>query len=290
MSYRILPPHLHATADAAVQYFRKNHGVTHVAVEAEIDRDIRYRPTLTGQMRDAHLLAVEVTDGRYTDALDAFVLDCERLALPVKLVVAIPRGTTPPEFNDMLRKARRSGVGILEVDSNGGNTFCSPLSLSLSGVRRIQMTRFPAKYRQALAEAEETFLNGDPAKGCGRVYDELEGLSRSVAKRVARRGLWKALKPGESRPKVNLEVGPWSDVLELLRDHLAFGSVPAGKPRLSPSLIAKVIGITPHRNDSGHKPRKRAQLIKRDRELRTRFEHAVDTLEEFIRATASLRP
>ncbi len=289
MNYRILPPHLHSTADAAIRFFRNNEGVTGVQIETSIDNDIRFRPTIIGKMRDHHMLSVEVTDSGYTSALDEFVLDCERRGLPVRLYIAIPRGADLAEFQHMVKRAQNRGVGVVEVDERGGNVMFRPLSLSLTGVRRVNVQRFPMKYRQALSEAQQTFLGGDPVKGCGCIYDELESLSRRIAQRVDQRGLWKRLKGAQRRPKVNFEIGPWQRVLTVLREHFAYSKIPPGQARLNETLLAQVIGLTPYRNESGHKPRRLSDLISRDRQLRTRFEHAVDTLESLVKASKFLR-
>jgi hypothetical protein len=49
-----------------------------------------------------------------------------------------------------------------------------------------------------------------------------------------------------------------------------------------------MLGVTPHRNESGHKPKNQQQLTKRDMQLRTRFEGAADLLSEFLTAAKSL--
>jgi len=49
-------------------------------------------------------------------------------------------------------------------------------------------------------------------------------------------------------------------------------------PKVSRPLLARILGITEHRNELGHKPRNRAARVKRDQELRTRFEAAADLL------------
>jgi hypothetical protein len=47
--------------------------------------------------------------------------------------------------------------------------------------------------------------------------------------------------------------------------------------------------MTTHRNESGHKPDSLKVLAKRDRELRTRFESAADTLFDLIQQSRHLR-
>jgi hypothetical protein len=63
-------------------------------------------------------------------------------------------------------------------------------------------------------------------------------------------------------------------------DHLDQQTCPA----LSMPLLARVLSVAPHRNDTGHKITSLNQLIKRDTELKTRFESATDLLLELITA------
>lgn len=63
----------------------------------------------------------------------------------------------------------------------------------------------------------------------------------------------------------------------------------ANCPGLTPAFLARIHGVTPHRNESGHKPANEELLKKRDRELRTRFESAVDLLGDLIVAVKPLR-
>jgi hypothetical protein len=63
----------------------------------------------------------------YSNTLDSVVLDCLHKALPVKLVVAAPKGKDP-DYATKLKLAKRAGVGIFEVDGW--------LASALSGRRR----------------------------------------------------------------------------------------------------------------------------------------------------------
>lgn len=55
-----------------------------------------------------------------------------------------------------------------------------------------------------------------------------------------------------------------------------------------PTIQALMSGTTGLRNESGHKPKNRADLIKRDSQLRTRFESAADLLLELCDAVKQL--
>ena len=167
MSYKALSAHLHSTANAVSDYF-KSMGVSSIRVEHEVDASVGFSPTLSGRMTDFHILAVEVTDSGYTDTIDAFVLDCQELGLPVKLHLVFPNvDGLSQDFATILQKARRRGIAIIVVDESKSDirVYNDPVSLSLTGLRKIDHRRFPTKYRQAVVSAQQTFLNG--AKGLG---------------------------------------------------------------------------------------------------------------------------
>jgi hypothetical protein len=168
----------------------------------------------------------------------------------------------------------------LEVDAASGQFVQNPLSLSLTGVRPLQLSDFPARYRQPLQHAHQMFRDGEPSKACSLVYDELERLCRTLAKKVAQKGLW-------ASGKLNLDTSSWANIMTSI-DHGLDRKNPLAK-KISSSLLARVIGVTGHRNESGHAPKNLKDRMKRDLALRTRFESSVDLLREVLEATKGFR-
>lgn len=289
MSYRILEPPLHPLAEAAKKYFAAEMGLSHFKIEEQIDPNVEFRPTLNCHSKDHYFVCIEVSESAWPhkNTLDAFVLDCKNRGLPVKLYVVIPTGIKDSELGAKLKRAHSNGVGVVELGLTGtGHSYQEALPLSLTGVRPNNAAEFPAKYRAALRAAESTFCNGNPSKGCGEIFDLIEGLCRKLAKKTKGKGFWRALNTGEKTLKINLDKGPWASVMKVLEDHLELKK--CGCPKLSDALLARVRGITPHRNDSGHTPKTLALLKQRDQELRTRFETARDILRDLVNATKPL--
>jgi hypothetical protein len=284
MTYNFLQPHLHATADAAMSFLRKQYGITQFRTEEGIVQDIGFSTTLYGVTTDFYYLCVEVSETAYSQPLDAFVLDCKNRILPVRLYVAMPKGTNDKDFKANLKRARNNGVGIIEVDADGGTVIQEALSLSLTGVRRIDPTEFPSKYRMPIGQAQSTFFNGDPAKGCSHLYDEIEGLCRSIGKKLDKNAMWQGKKKATG---IDFDKDPWASVVQYTMKRIDRSA--AKCPDLDNGLFNRILGITPHRNETGHKPTNQKSLIARDRQLRTRFEHATDILSDLINASRSLR-
>jgi hypothetical protein len=213
--------------------------------------------------------------------LDSVALDCWQKGLPVKIVVVTPKNLRDPNYSKKLKDAKRAGVGIFEIDRTSSIAVQQPLSLSLVGVRPIDPTEFPAHYRHNLQHAHQIFRDGEPNKACSLIYDELENACRRFAAKCFAKKMW------GNPSALDIEKTPWATLMGNIDQYLDRKN-PVTK-NVSHALISRIVGTTSHRNDSGHKPKNTKDLIKRDRELRTRFEAAIDLLKDFLDAAKGLR-
>jgi hypothetical protein len=252
-----------------------------VAVEQPIHSDVEIRPTFSAQTGDFHLLCIEVSGTAYANHLDACVVSCIRHGLAVKLYVAMPKGLKDPNFEQNIRAAKRAGVGLIEIDGASGTIIQNAQSLSVNMVRPIQVIQFPKKYRHNLMHAEQTFRDGTPEKACALIYDEIESLFRKVATKTHSKGWW------ANSNGWNIDTFAWARVIDDWSRHLDRGNCPC--PSFTPAFAARLHGITTYRNESGHKPKDYKALIKRDQQLRTRFENAVDLFKELVEASKPLK-
>jgi hypothetical protein len=227
------------------------------------------------------MLCIEVSQSVYANHLDACVISCVRHGLPVKLYVAVAKGAKDPNYAQNLRAAKRAGVGVIEIDGTAGMIVQNALPLSLSAVRPIDVLRFPKRYRHNLSQAEQTFRDGTPEKACSLIYDEVESLFRKAARKTYDKGWW------PNNGNLNIDKVPWANLLRDWDRHINRSACHC--PELNSTFIARILGITPHRNDSGHKPKNMNALIKRDQQLRTRFENAVDLFADLVEAVKPLK-
>ena len=281
-AFRALPPGLADTAERAIAYFVERWGVkkSKVLVEEEVDPEVGFRPTFLVKTNDQYTLCIEVRDTIYTEAIADFLLQCRDKGLAVKAVVAVPRDTTSdPQYAAKLRSAKGAGLGILEVGESMAAMVQMPVALSLAGVRTIDTSKFPPRYRQALQQAHDAFRNGEPSKACSMVYDELEDTCRRLAKKTHKMRVYATT--------MDIDHAAWAALLRNMDKHLDRRNAAAKK--ITSTLIAHIIGVTPHRNESGHKPKTLKALLKRDHELRTRFETAVDLLYDLVEASRGFR-
>jgi hypothetical protein len=284
MNFRALPSQLIPVAEAVARFLNDELGLTKLRSEEPASDIVDYRPTLQAVTPDWHDVWIEVSELPYLKSLDSVVLDCVTGHLPVKLYVAFPAGVSSTVYKSCVDDARRKGVGAIEVSGGQCHVIHEALPLSLAGARGEDHTRFPARYRLNLSTAETTFKNGDPTKGCALIYDEIESLSRRLAKRIHTKGWWKPTKTGQ--PGTNFDTEAWANVMELLINRADLTHLPKG---VTKSLLIRVAAIVDARNAAGHKPSNRAKRMQRDRESRTRFETAVDILRDLTDAVRPLR-
>lgn len=285
LRFTFLAPALHPVAERVGSHFRNDQGVTRLRPEVEVDPEVHYQPTLVGVGEDGYTVCVDVTDGPFTGSLESVVLACGSRNLPVKLYLAIPEGVSDTVFRDTHGKCQEHHVGLIVVGARC-RVVENSMPMTFLGFRRPDKSKFPRKYRQALADAENLIETGDPAKGCSLVYDELEALTRRIAEWVLDNGYVDLTTP---IPKMDLEAGPWAKVIELVDRHADFAQLKTTAPSLDHALLSRLAGIVPYRNATGHKPANRRERMIRDAQLRTRFEHAVDTLLDVSQAVRRQR-
>jgi hypothetical protein len=273
MPYRILVQRLWPVADGVESFLRREWGIRNLRVEQALYKEIKPIPTLLATMSDSHTLWVEVSNRAYPTHLDGIAADCMQHGFPVRLVVAVPDdGAKGKIFHEDLTRARLRGVGVIAVEGNNGRILANPLSLSLAGVHPIPRTEFPAKLRYQLSQAEATFREGNPAKGCDDLYSIVENVSRKIAKATFAAGYWKA-----GANPLKFETDSWGIVMEALVKNLDIGKCKL----FGDNVLHRVIGVIPYRNKVVHF-RTPAELRKRDQMLRTRFEDAANILLELL--------
>jgi hypothetical protein len=256
MNFVYLPKSLVPTAEQAVQYFWDNHGIGGFRVEEEIGPTLSYRPTLQALTADRYYLCIEVNESPYPAVLEPVVLDCVTQGLPVKLYVAFPSGPLPADYKTRVDRARAHSIGVIEVSATQTQVIHPPLPLSLASLRPRPKNEFPPKYRSVLAEAENTFKAGSPAQGCLVIQQEIEQLSRKIARKTKSKNLWRGPRPGEKVPRLT-DKTPWAKVMEVILDHLDHSKCPSPDR----ALLNRIAGMTAHRNEAGHKPNNLKALI-----------------------------
>jgi len=245
VTFRVLPSQLHAVAEGVVHFFQHDRGISKFKIEEPVSNDLGYRPTLQAPTSEFYDVWVEVSEAPYLSSLDSVVLHCMKNCLPIRLYVAFPAGVSSTEYKKGTDEARAKGVGILEVSAGKCTVIHEALLLSLLGTRSEDRSLFPPRYRSVLSTAEATFKNGDPAKGCSLVYDEIESLSRRLAKKIQANNWWTHAST-QGPPAFDPERGSWASVMDILISRANFNSLP---PKAKKNLLMRVAALTEVRND-----------------------------------------
>jgi hypothetical protein len=280
MTYKLLLPQLWPVADSVAAFLKREWGIYGLKPEVGPYKEIKLVPTFHATMPDHHVLWVEVSNRAYPPHLDGIVADCMQYGFPVRLVVAVPAGLKGTEFHEDLARARKKGVGVIAVDGNDGEQLANPLSQSLTGVHPIARAEFPAKFRFPVSQAETTFKEGDPTKGCDALYGITESVSRKAAEATFNKGFWNA----GSHP-MRFDRDPWDTVVKSLVKNLDT----AQYGYFGDNILHRIIGVTPYRNKVVHVPKTNVELRARDRMLRTRFEDAANILLELLNDVKPLK-
>lgn len=289
MSFKLLAPYLHPTALAAKKYFSEQHGAKSFCFETQIDKDLPLAPTLSARLSNGCILCIEVSEKAYSNSLDTFVVECSTRSFPVKLYVVLPSAKGDADFVSNLRKAKDRGVGVVELSDENTFEAAEAVSLSLFGMHKNKLKEFPKTKREAVRQAQQTFLNGNPVKGCQSLYEELESLTRLFADRSKKEGWWRAPHSGEAKPTTNIKTGSWAKVLKDLAVFLDLDACKKRCPLICDALIASARGVTDPRNHTSHKPNTLKAMILRDQKLRTWFESTSDLLKNWYEATKPLK-
>ncbi len=243
MKYQLLDAELIPVAEAARKHFASVLGVRHFKAEREISSDLLYRPTLSGATDDFGIVSIEVINSAYIQALDDFIIHCLSKQLPMRFYLAVPSGLPDSLFSDLVKRARRRSVGMVEVNGSAVSEILPAVPLSLTGLRRVELKRYPTAYQARLAKAEQTFLNGDPAKGCARVFDLVELHTRAIAAEIKRLSLWRPLAPGAAMPRIRGNTN-WGVMLEIVETHLDFQKLAPNGMKFGKPLWSRVRGMS----------------------------------------------
>lgn len=290
MSFQLLASHLHQTAEEAKAYFTQQHGAKNWQYETALPKIGSLKPTMQAELSGGGILCVEVSERAFSPTLDAFVIECCTKGYPVKLYVALPDTPADRDFAKNLKEAKVRGIGVVEIQGEESTILAEAVSLSLFGVRSIDLKRLPESVRDAARQAEATFKNGNPVKGCQSLCEELEAVTRAFAAESRTLGWWKSVPPGTKENALNLQTGAWAKVLERLRVRLDYQVSRKKCPGVTTSLIGKAQVLTDPRNSTSHKPKDLSEIIERDRKLRTLFEQSADTLIEWVTAAKAVLP
>jgi hypothetical protein len=288
--FNILEPPLHSTAEGALTFLKDSMGLKGILIESQVMdfKELGFRPVIQGTTSDGSRICVDVAEKlRVQSSIVEFLGSCRTKLSPIKFFIIIPVGGDlgDPDYASHLKRCREHGIGVCTVDEDGtGALIRMALSQLAVGVRPIETSKFPKEFRADLQLQMETYLNGNPVKGCQGIGEMLEHYSRRVAKKARQGGFFSKT--------YNVDKKAWASLCEDMLDGLERENSGKQTPchPISKKLVSRVHGYTDHRNEVSHKPKNLKELRTREEKVRTYFEQGADLLHELIVASKKLKP
>lgn len=290
MTYTLLGQTLHNTADRAKRWFANNYGATGFVCEKPSPDGLRLAPTWKARLRTGYGLYVNVQSAPFIPTLSDVVAIGVSRSLPIKLWVAVNYESPKVTFAEDLRSAANLGIGVVQFDEHGqGQEWQQAVALSLYALRKTDLSRVPKVRKEALKNAEATFLSGSPPEGCQAICQELEDITRAFAECTYRNGFWRT--PAGAKPlKVQFfRTGKWAPMLQDLDRLIDEKAIRGKSPTFTTAKVAAARGFTGWRNSLSHKPKNPKELQQRDTKLRTMFEATRDLLLDWYEIAAPLK-
>jgi hypothetical protein len=189
MNFSILPPHLHAVANAANLIIKARYSLPDGIVEQEIRPDIPLRPTLHWKT-STHYLACEVAERPFPVSINQQFTDLVSTGQPIRIIVAYPKedGLSLSDYRSYTKQSKNCGIGYMWVDdNNNGDIEYRGVSLALH-IPPVDLKVFKKSLKPFIKDAYEHYMyNGDPSVGLQKLGQLVENIIYNVAKQAKRK-------------------------------------------------------------------------------------------------------
>ncbi len=202
MPFDNFTPRLKAVATNALAHCKKRYGANGLKIEEGIDKEIGWRPTFFLRPSKFLILAAEVADILYPEALKGAAHDIGHYDFPIAVYQVCPLDAyqnDPKQAKSNL--LREHGFGIITVDDEGRVTVQYPcvalaqhislkqLESELYGLNSVLKVKFRS--------AHDTYVTNE-GQGLQQAGQLVEGLVRSMAKQATTKGYARAFAPTEA--------------------------------------------------------------------------------------------
>jgi hypothetical protein len=202
MPFDTFTSRLKKVAVVSLAFCRSRYGANGLKVEENIDNVIGWQPTFFLRPTRFLILAVEVNDLVYPEALKAAAHDIGHFDTPIAVFQACPLDAFQNDpKHTKVNLLRKHGFGIITVDDDNAATIqhpCIPLAQHISpeelehelaGLNSVLKVKFKA--------AHQTYTS-NIGQGLQEVGQLIEALLHSVAKQAAKNGIIAAINPAHS--------------------------------------------------------------------------------------------
>jgi hypothetical protein len=204
MAFDTFDARLKMIAEKALAYCKTRYGANGLKTEAQIAPEIGWTPTFYMTPSKFRIVAFEVQDNLYPQALKIAghdILHYDGSPISVYQVCSLQAYQTDPK-QAKVRLLLQHGFGIITVDDDGDVRFqhkCIPLTQHISREQlKSELSGLSKALRMKFEEAHDTYLTNE-GQGLQQAGQIVEGIIASIATRAATR---RAITPAQARGKL----------------------------------------------------------------------------------------
>ena|ERR1700733_5649138 len=259
MAFDTFDARLKTIAEKALTYFKVKYGNGGIKTEAEIAPEIGWTPTFHLRPGSFRIVAVEVADNLYPQALkiaahDILLYDGSPISVYQVCSLQVYQGDKNQANINLLL---RHGIGIVTVDDNGNvkpQHKCIPLAQYISEEElKSELYGLPKTLRRMFDDAHSTYLANE-GQGLQQAGQIVEAMISSIANRAAKN---KIITPAEASGKL-------ADVIDALYGAKAFKNHRA-------ALGGARDFVKDFRNIASHPPKNAKEAAQKIKKCRTGF-------------------
>lgn len=193
MPFETLSPRLQDIAARALAHCRARYGANGLKIEEGIDKAISWRPSFVLRPAKFRIVAVEVEDNPYPEALKIAAHDIGHFDFPISVYQACSLEAYQADPKQAkIKQLRKHGFGILTIDDDGEVAF---QNVGIPLLQHISSDQFNAaiaqvnpELRVALNAAYEVYETNE-GQGLQQAGQIVEGLVQSIAMQAAKRNV-----------------------------------------------------------------------------------------------------
>lgn len=217
MPFDTLDPRLKAVAEKSLAFCRNRYGGNGLAVEKGIAPEIAWRPTFFLKPARFAILAVEVADNLFPEALKGAAYDIVQYDWPISVYQAcsLTAYQSDPK-QGKVNQLRSHGFGIITVDDDGTTVIqhqCIPIAQHISEDElESSLSGLTPGLKVEFKRAHDTYVT-NAGQGVQQTGQIIEALVRGIADQAKRKNVITAAEASA----INL-----ADVIDKLYEKTAF--------------------------------------------------------------------
>lgn len=258
--------------EAAKTYFKKAYGNPPITENAEIGKDINWRPTLQVKVHNHLTIIVEVSETPYPGILSARRRDLRQLEMPISVFSICPEeACLQKNQQEKIKELQSHGYGLIQVDDNKEASLrfpCIPIIQQISDDEFNTLAKNISSHQKGRIAQAFLKYKHDPITGVQEITETVEGMVLQAGREAVKKG-WidkKNAKPGYAIVTLEalMETNDGKKLLTVLENVCAY--------------------YKEYRNISHHFPKDKNQAFKRYRKPRTGFLEGIQTINVFSEA------